>query len=390
MSELKIEDVAAAIKSHVEGKADAEALEAVKSEIPSIEGLAKTADLEGFVKSEEVVELKEALATEKAAREELAAIVKAAPAVTKGASVMDGQIKLDNYEGIKGSASFNLSGEFNKSFAGTGSTAQVTGSMTDMQRLYYQMQQKNPYRGLSTILPTSGGSVNLPQVTAITAAVENTITNTSAQFSSAGGNITTTNVIPQNWVSRTAFSDQSVEDLPGLDSMVASFMAQQIARAEAGDMVGQLDAATISEVNTGVAAGNPTSITVWADLVAELDSAYRDNAMFVMSRAAYASLRSLSQSGTGSDLVLDPATGMQTLWSYPIVINDHHDDGTTAADNSVYFGDFSMGTTIVSRKEMNLSRHEDTLPGAMYYYGNMRSRGVVWDANALVRFNTAV
>ena len=53
----------------------------------------------------------------------------------------------------------------------------------------------------------------------------------------------------------------------------------------------------------------------------------------------------------------------------------------------MYLGDFRAGTVIVSRKEMSISRHEDTIPGALYYYGNLRSRGVVWDPNAISRFN---
>ena len=32
---------------------------------------------------------------------------------------------------------------------------------------------------------------------------------------------------------------------------------------------------------------------------------------------------------------------------------------------------------------MSISRHEDTIPGGVYYYGNMRSRGVVWDGQAI-------
>ena len=152
-------------------------------------------------------------------------------------------------------------------------------------------------------------------------------------------------------------------------------MDQQVAVAEAADMISQLDGATVAEVPTGVAAGLPTAIGPWADLVASLSSAYKPGARFVMSREALRSLRALPQAGTGSDLVIDPSTGMFRLWGYEIVINDHMDAGGAAGQNPVYFGDFSMGTTIISRKEMSISRHEDTIPGAMYYYGNLRSRG---------------
>ena len=228
----------------------------------------------------------------------------------------------------------------------------------------------------------------LTAVAGITAQNESSIPSSINTGTGHGGNLANATVIPQNWTSRTAFSDQSVADLPSLDMMVGAFMGQQIAVAEAVDMVTQLDGATVGEVNTGVAAGLPSSIDAWADLVADLSSAYKPNAKFFMSREAMASLRSLTQSG-GGDLVIDPGTGMFRLWGYEIVINDHMDPGAVAGQNPVYFGDFSMGTLIVSRKEMSISRHEDTIPGAMYYYGNLRSRGVVWDANALRRFNVA-
>ena len=122
--------------------------------------------------------------------------------------------------------------------------------------------------------------------------------------------------------------------------------------------------------------------------MAALDSAYLDGAMWSMSRQAYAHLRSTSQA-SGAELLFDAGLGKMTFLGYPILVNDHLDAGTTAGDNPVYFGDHSAGLIIVNRREMNISRHEDTIPGGMYYYGNMRTRGLVWDANALVRFNVA-
>ena len=390
MSDINNQDILDVVKSSITDtvatKAEKAEVEALKSQVEALE----VPSIEGLVKSEEVSSISEELEATKGALEELKAKFDSAPAIhTKQEKKVSDIITFDNYEGFKGNLNMDLSGEFQKSFGGTGSSAQVTGSMTATQRLYYQMQQKNPFRAVSTIMPTSAGSVNLPQVTSITAGVEGTITNSSGQFSTAGGGITTTNVIPQNWVSRVAYSDQALEDLPGLDQQVAGFMAQAIARAEASNQVSNLNSATIAEVNTGAATALPTDIGPWTDLMAELDSAYKPNAKWMMSRAAYAHLRSTNQGGNGSDLLFNPMTGVPTFLGYDIIINDHLQDGDTAGDNAVYFGDFSAGTIIVSRKEMNISRHEDTHPGAMYYYGNMRTVGTVWDANALVRFNTA-
>ena len=385
--ELKMDDIADVIKSTVtetvEEKADkaelAELKEAVeKMEIPSTEG---------FIKEEAV---EEKLAAISKSIEDLDAFVKAAPAVTKGAADMESEFfKWDGELELKGNNQ-NVNKTFidvTKQFT---STTNITGAPTASQRLFYAMQQRNPFRGLSTMYPTSATSVNLPEVTGITAQAEANVPNSINTGTGHGGGISSVNVVPQNWTSRTAFSDQSVDDLPSLDMMISAFMGQQLAVAEAVDMIGQLDGNTnVSEVNTGVAAGLPTSIDPWADLIADLSSAYKPNARFMMSREALAHLRSTAQAGTGSDLIIDPSTGMFRFWGYEIVVNDHMDPGSVAGQNPVYFGDFSMGTTIVSRREMMISRHEDTIPGAMYYYGNMRSRGVVWDPNALVRFNVA-
>ena len=380
--ELKIDDVVDAVKTATEGFIKEEALE----------GLAKSDDIpsvDGFIKAEDLDELKASNEELKSKLEDLSATVAAAPAVVKGVDMddtffkWDGELNLEKPAGGFNTAMVDVTKQFT-------STTQITGAPTASQRLYYAMQQMNPFRGLSTIYPVSATAVNLPRVTGITAQVEANVPNSINTSTGHGGGIANETVVPQNWVSRTAFSDQSVADLPSLDMMIGAFMGQQIAVAEAVDMIGQLDGnADVVEVPTGQATALPNAIGPWADLVASLSSAYKPGARFVMSREALRSLRALPQAGTGSDLVIDPSTGMFRLWGYEIVVNDHMDAGGAAGQNPVYFGDFSMGTTIISRKEMSISRHEDTIPGAMYYYGNLRSRGVVWDANALRRFNVA-
>ena len=366
-------------------KTEVAAVAETKADKADLEGLAKSEDIpsvEGFVKSEQLDELKSKL-------DEMSATMAAAPAINKGVAMDDGYFKWDGELDLNGQGNrFNKTAiDVIKAFDGT---TNITGAPTASQRLYYAMQQMNPFRGVSTIMPTSATAVNLPQVTGITAQAEAAIPSSINTSTGHGGDIANATVVPQNWTSRTAFSDQSVADLPSLDMMVGAFMGQQIGIAEAVDMVSQLDGNTdVAEVNTGEAAAMPSDIGPWADLVASLSSAYKPNAYFVMSRMALASLRTLSQGGAGSDLVIDPGTGDFMLWGYRIVVNDHMDAGNAAGQNPVYFGDFAMGTTIVSRKEMSISRHEDTIPGAMYYYGNMRSRGVVWDPSALRRFNVA-
>ncbi len=390
MSELNVDQIAEVIKSHVEGKADMAALDAVKAEIPSVEGFVKSEDIAGFAKSEELEASKAEVAALKSQIEELDAVVKSAGAVSQ-----KGEIKMTEYmkwaptgQGeVTAKTELDFTNLFNKAVT---SNANTLNAPEGAAEVFFAMQQMNPFRGLSRMMPTSSSSVNLPSVTGITASAEGNVPNSiNLGTGHAGALGSDNNVVPQKWTSRTAFSDVAVGDLPGLDSMVGSFMAQEIAVAEAQDMIVQLDGATVSEVNTGQAAALPDGIDEWASLVAGLSSAYKMNANFIMSRAALSHLRSTAQAGTGSDLIIDPSTGNFKLWNYDIITNDHMDDGSTAGDNAVYFGDFAKGTIIISRKEMSIERNDFTIPGATYFYGAMRSRGVVWDANGLIRFNTA-
>ena len=366
-------------------KTEVAAVAETKADKADLEGFAKSEDIpsvEGFVKSEQLDELKSKL-------DEMSATMAAAPAINKGVAMDDGYFKWDGELALegRGESHFNKAHiDVTKEFTPANN---ITGAPTASQRLYYAMQQMNPFRGVSTIMPTSATAVNLPQVTGITAQVETNVPTSINTGTGHGGGLASATIIPQNWVSRTAFSDSSVADLPSLDMMTGAFMGQQIGVVEAQDQLTGMASQSVGEVNTGEATALPTSIGPWADLVADLSSAYKPNAMFMMSREALRSLRALPQAGTGSDLVINPSTGNFMLWGYSIVINDHMDPGDAAGDNPVYFGDFRQGTIIVSRKEMTLSRHEDTLPGSMYYYGNMRSRGVAWDTNALRRFNVA-
>ena len=380
--ELKIDDVVDAVKTATEGFAKAEALaeKADKADIPSVDG---------FLKAEDLDELKSANEELKSKVEEMSATIAAAPAVNKGVEMDDGFFKWDGELSLDGRGGVHNKTSIDLTKADT-NTTNITGAPTASQRVFFGMLQMNPFRGYSTIMPTSATAVNLPQVSNITAQAETAVPDSInlGTVPPHGGALSSAPVIPQNWVSRTAFTDQAVADLPSLDMMVGAFQAQQIAVAEAVDMVAQLDGnSNVTEVNTGAAAGLPADIGPWTDLMASLSSAYLPGAMWWMSRQAYAHLRSTTQGGSGSDLLFDPASGKNLFLGYPVMINDHLDAGTVAGQNPVYFGDFRAGTVIVSRKEMSISRHEDTIPGALYYYGNLRSRGVVWDPNALARFN---
>ena len=391
--EMIVDQLKSAVDEKVSTKAEAADLEAVKSAVEAME----IPSVEGFVKSEEVAELKEALAAQKAAHEELEATFKAAPAITKGAESMDYGIKWEGTES-KQNAVIDLEPMMNDSMLkgftkAYNNTTDVPNAPTGAAMVYWEGVQANPYRAVSTNMPLATGTLYLPSVTGITAQHEASIPSSIDTSSGHGGSLASERQLTlQNWTSRTAFSDASARDLgpQGLDMVIGQFQGNRIGQAEAIDMVSNMDGnSDITEVNTGVAAGLPTSIDAWADLVAALSSFYKPSASFSMSREAYANLRSLTSASTGGALVYDAGLASVTLFGFPIIINDHLDAGNAASQNPVYFGDHRQGLIIGTEKEMTLSRHMDTIPGARYYYANMRSRGTVWNPDALVRFNVA-
>jgi HK97 family phage major capsid protein len=80
--------------------------------------------------------------------------------------------------------------------------------------------------------------------------------------------------------------------------------------------------------------------------------------------------------------------GLFTIFGYPVHVIDQMADGSTAGDNSVYFGDMARGLAVVSRRNLEISRFMETKPGMVTYFGDVRSKAAAWDVNALVSLNT--
>ena len=381
MSDITNEDIVDVVKSSVTEvvaeKADKAEVEAVKAAVDAIE----MPSVEGFVKEDVVAELAEKLEAEKAAREELEAVVKAAPAIVSKEDPAMETWKWDN-EGINAKSEIDFSEVISKQYT---PTTQVTGEPTSTARLYYSLAQGNPFRMVSTIMPMNSSTMELPRVISVTAAHEANIPSSINLATGHGGGLETVQLVTQNWTSRTFFSDQAVEDLPGLDPMVAGFQGQEIGVAEATDMVAQIKTHVNAGGNTqrAITVGGAVRLVDFVTMRDGISSAYLPNAKFMLSRPIYGALRTLSQTGSGSDLVWDPVMGKMTLFGHEVMINDHLENFGATNNLLALFGDFSRGTVIGNRRSMSISRHEDTIPGGVYYYGNMRSRGVVWDPAAI-------
>ena len=382
MSEVENQKSAEEVLAEVV-KSEVAAVAETKADKADLEGFAKADEIpsvEGFVKEEAVAGLVSELAATKAALEELDAVVKSAPAIiSKEAPAME-TWKWDN-GGINAKSELNLGEMITKQYT---PTTQVTGEPTSTMRLYYALQQTNPFRMVSTVMPMNSSTMELPQVTSIGAAHEANIPASINLASGTGGDLSTVQLVTQNWTSRNFFSDQAVDDLPGLDNMVAGFMGQQIGVAEGVDMVAQIKShVNTTTTNRRITTGGAVSIEDFIAMRQGLSSAYAMNGKYMMSRPIYAELRTLSQSGAGSDLVWDPVMGNMTLFGHEVIINDHLENFGAANNLLAVFADFSRATVIGNRKSLTISRHEDTVPGGVYYYGNMRSRGVVWDGSGL-------
>ena len=146
MSEDMNQDIVDVVKSSVDGAIEAKADKAEVAELKSALEAIEVPSVEGFVKSEALEALEVKFAEEKSAREELEAIVKAAPAIIKG----DNMTAIEfSYE--KG-GDIDLSAEFVKSYD---VQANVAGAPTGAAAVYHAMVQMNPWRSVSTVMPST-------------------------------------------------------------------------------------------------------------------------------------------------------------------------------------------------------------------------------------------
>ena len=269
--------------------------------------------------------------------------------------------------------------------AGVTDNTDVAGAGVGAGDLIHTLAQSNLFRTYGTVIQTGSGSIKLPQLSS--AAFASEATNNASR--TAGGSLTSTTVVVENWVAQNEISKPAAEDIVGLDNIMASHMTQSAGFAESADAVSALSGGAFTAVNTGAAAALPASTAIIASLATmaqELSSAYTPNAKWYLSRE----VMSLVRQSNDTVLNFDPAMGLFTIFGYGVVVIDQLANGSTAGDNSAYFGDMSKGLAIVSRKDLEISRFMETSPGMVTYFGDIRSKSAAWDLNALVSLNTAV
>ena len=142
-------------------------------------------------------------------------------------------------------------------------------------------------------------------------------------------------------------------------------------------------------VETDVSGALPTVANLpnkIAELLNAIPSPYLTGCTWQMHRAVKTLWDSQwSTAGRG----IDPESMRGTLFTYPFYRNDHLDDGGTAADVSLWFGDMMAGMTIGRHKFFEVrDAYEQTSPGNYTFYACLRSVTVPTDGAAMVKFVT--
>lgn len=150
---------------------------------------------------------------------------------------------------------------------------------------------------------------------------------------------------------------------------------------------------TIQHIATGASgAWHTTKFDPLFDAIAALQPAYRQNAVWMMSRGTLASLRKLKEASTDRYL-LEPSLQAGEPWrlmGFPVVINDTIP--AIAADSlSVWLGDFKQAYAVVRQPGIKLLRDPYTAKGQVKFYAYARVGGDLINSEAVkvVKFAAA-
>ena len=310
--------------------------------------------------------------------EELEAKFAAMPTIQKEAPKMSNEF--EKMTGAQGQEQMGKS--FNTFSKAVAEGQSVTGGRIDSTSPYFILEQQSIFRNYATVMNTSAGSIKLPNISGVAWAKENTVLQDGSR--ATGGSIGSATVVVDNWTTENLVSLPALEDLQDFDGMMVKLIARKLAAAENAEAATVLKAGTagatptIGKVSTGAAAALPAANAIVGklmDMVASVTSPYLPNAKFFVSRGLYASI----SKSNNTTLNFDPASKAMTLAGYPIVVVDVLDDGKTGADVAGYFGDMSAALAMVSRKNLDISRMEQTRPGSMTYFGDARFAFAGWD-----------
>ena len=270
------------------------------------------------------------------------------------------------------------------------------GAMTPWQ----QMHERNPFRQFVSYLPMAGaGSFSLPVLTQADFA---DTANTSASIADALALTSATHNLATQTL-KTAVTKIAGSEVPGIRDAVLSMIGMRAAAAHGKKCEGVIESSvessssgSFSSINTGTASsatdlGLPTAANIigkLADLIAVLDTPYRDGIVIFCTRAFYAQLKKAT-TGTAGAWAYDPAMRAERYDGIPIIATSHIANATSATSQMVAFaGDLAAGITLAEGVPLRVEEYDETLPGSTTYFAQMHYLYVVTDRNAVVGMKT--
>ncbi|PTW49356.1 HK97 family phage major capsid protein [Sphingomonas faeni] len=184
--------------------------------------------------------------------------------------------------------------------------------------------------------------------------------------------------------------DDVVFDLDGymVDQTARAFAKKENAAFINGDGVnkpqGILTTTGLTTVNSGVAAGLPTSGDAYLKMIYALPAAYRPGAKFIMASASQLSVRTMKD--TTGNYIWQPslvAGAPQTIGGFDIVeVEDM--DAVAAGKLPVVFGNIKVGYLIADRIGIRTLRDPYSKKPYVGFYSTKRVGGMVKDKAAFV------
>ena len=273
----------------------------------------------------------------------------------------------------------------------TADNTSIAGAPTAALNAYTGMYVENSFAGVVDEQTIGTGDAKIAIVGQVTLADEDSDNQSRTE---AGGALTEVTVSLKTGVAQNSASLAAANDIPGLQSAVATAAMRGYGRwialknfAAIKTSAASSTAGTITEVATGVAAGLPATagalVTKLAEMVAAVPSGYRPNCSFQLSRAVEQLLFGAT-SGTGGDFAFDQTMKLRMFRGYPIRVADAFEDGNAADECSASFGDHFSGVVQVNGSPMIIARAMyEVQPGRVTFFTSMRGQGVVRDGRAM-------
>ena len=353
-----------------------EALEAIKAQVEmKFEDVAVKADLETLTETKADVA---AVAELKGTVEALEAKFDAMPAPSLIKATHE-EIQTMNSVSEGFAKSFEATGKnhFDVELKAITEGRNVTGGATETFGLVGSIFNGNPIRQLASVMNTTSKAIDLPVRAGSHAAQNAGATKDVADNGNASVGVTT--LIVQTYNARADVTIEAVNDIPGFDQFWAQDMLAEVASIEAAEHVTELATMTAGKVAAA------TDVVTWAeivDLYYSIEPASRVGGTFMFSSEIMNQLRTLSNSGTGSELLFDPELGGFRLFGAPVYENGYMAAPSANAITGA-FGDFKRGLVIAQRAAASVGRYDQTVPGKYAYYAEMRSGISNWDNTAL-------